>query len=146
MKLTIKIAFAAVLLALPAFAQLGWGNLPASAFAQSLAQCPTVTTGYFVCPVVPGDGSQPYLGMSVAGFNGGAPFAIVSPGSQGPQGPQGPQGNPGPPGPQGSQGPQGNPGIAKGCTISISWSKGQGTGTIQGNGTLTATITNVSCP
>lgn len=95
-KLAIALLFC---LSISASAQvLGWGNLPAAKFAQVLSDCPVMTTGYFVCPVVPVSG-QPYLAMSVAGFQGGVPFAIVSQGPQGPQGVQGSQGPPGPPPP-----------------------------------------------
>lgn len=85
-------------LSISAACQIGWGGIPASKFAQVLADCPTETSGYFLCPVVPADGSQPYMAMSVAGFNGGAPFAIVSPGQNGQNGQNGSMGPQGPPG------------------------------------------------
>ena len=69
---------------------LGIGGQQAAGFATALPECQTVTTGYFLCPVVPGDGvTQPFLALSVAGFNNGAPFQL------GMQGPPGPPGNPG---------------------------------------------------
>lgn len=68
------------LLSLPAFGQVvGIGGQPASAYATSMAQCPTVTSGHFLCIVVPGGTTQPFLALSVAGFNSGAPFAVAPP-------------------------------------------------------------------
>jgi hypothetical protein len=104
MKKLLSVAlFLALASALPfvwrAHAQVGIGGAPAPAFATSLAQCPTVPTGYFLCVVVPGGTTQPFLALSVAGFNGGAPFAIQTAGIQGPAGPAGPPGPQGPPGP-----------------------------------------------
>ena len=115
---------------------LGWANLPAATFAQVLSDCPVMTSGYFVCPVVPVSG-QPYIAMSVATYNAGAPFVVVS---QGPQGIQGLQGNPGQNGQNGQPGPQGPPGpppppnftltcqpatgsIPKGFTAKCTWSQ-----------------------
>lgn len=93
-----KHALAVLILSISAVAQIGWGGAPAATFAQTISQCPTMTAGYFVCPVVPADGSQPFIAMSVAGYNSGAPFAVVSQGPQGQQGIQGVQGQQGAPG------------------------------------------------
>lgn len=132
--------------------------------ATDVSQCPPPAPNYGgVCPVIGQGWFYTLNGSAYASWVG--PQGIQGPsgatGAQGPIGPQGnagaqgPQGNPGsqgpsgPPGPAGAPGPtgpQGPPGIAKGCTISLAWTKGSGTGTIQGNGTLTATVTNVSCP
>jgi len=64
---------------------VGWGGAIANKFAQSLSDCPVSTNpgSYFTCIVVPADGSQPYQAMSVAGFQGGQPFVILSPGQNG---------------------------------------------------------------
>lgn len=57
---------------------LSVGGDMATKIAASLSDCPTVTSGYRLCPVVTASG-QAYLAMSVAGYNGGAPFQIVAP-------------------------------------------------------------------
>lgn len=67
------------LTAIAASAQVGIGGAPAANFATSISQCPTVTSGYFLCVVVPGGTAQPFLALSVAGWNSGAPFAVVPP-------------------------------------------------------------------
>lgn len=87
-----------------AYAQttLGFGGQPASAFATTVQQCQTITSGYFLCVVDPGAGVQPFLAMSVFDFNSGAPFQLS--GAPGPMGPQGPAGAQGPVGPQGPPG------------------------------------------
>lgn len=82
---------------------MGVGGQPASKFALQVSDCPTVTTGYNLCPVVPLNG-QPFLAMSVAGYNNGAPFQIVSQGIQGAKGDTGATGAQGPAGPQGPPG------------------------------------------
>lgn len=56
---------------------VGFGGSPSTAFATSISQCPTLTNGYFVCIVVPA-GAQPFMALSVGGFNGGAPFPVVT--------------------------------------------------------------------
>lgn len=112
---------------------IGWGNLPAAKFAQVLSDCPTVTSGYFVCPVVPVSG-QPYIAMSVAGYQGGTPFVVVS---QGPPGQNGQNGQPGQPG------PQGQPGVATGCAVTYNNKCPKPNGVNQNGCVLT--ITNVVC-
>ena len=118
---------------------LGWANLPAATFAQVLSDCPVMTSGYFVCPVVPVSG-QPYIAMSVATYNAGAPFVVVS---QGPQGIQGLQGNPGQNGQNGQPGAQGPPGVAAGCAVTYNNSCPKPTGVNQNGCVLT--ITAVTC-
>jgi len=133
---------------------VGWGGAIANKFAQSLSDCPVSTNpgSYFTCIVVPADGSQPYQAMSVAGFQNGQPFVILSQGPQGAQGPQGVQGNPGQngqngqpgqPGPAGPAGPPG-PGMVNGCKITYNNQCPKGGGVNQ-NGCV-MTVTNVSCP
>lgn len=56
---------------------VGFGGSPSTAFATSISQCPTLMNGYFVCVVTPA-GAQPFLALSVAGFNSGAPFPVVT--------------------------------------------------------------------
>ena len=56
---------------------VGFGGSPSTSFATSISQCPTLTNGYFVCVVVPA-GAQPFLALSVGGFNNGAPFQVVT--------------------------------------------------------------------
>lgn len=57
--------------------QLGIGVQPATGFSTTVAGCPTVSSGFFLCAVLPASG-QPSLAMSVAGYNSGAPFALSS--------------------------------------------------------------------
>ena len=78
-------------------AQVGVGGNVAPDYATNIAQCPVAAgTAYFLCIVVPGGTTQPFLALSVATFNGGAPFPINVAGPAGPQGPQGPAGPAGP--------------------------------------------------
>jgi hypothetical protein len=84
---------------------MGVGGQPASKFALQISDCPTATSGYVICPVVPLNG-QPFIAMSVAGYNSGAPFAVASQGVAGPKGDKGDSIT----GPSGATGPQGVPG------------------------------------
>lgn len=91
-------------------AQMGIGGQPAAAFATDVTKCPTVTVGYFLCVVTPAN-AQPFLALSVAGYNAGVAFAVASQGLQGPVGPAGPIGQTGMPGAQGPVGPVGATGL-----------------------------------
>jgi hypothetical protein len=72
------VALLASLVSVGAFAQnvIGIGVQPATTFATSVAQCPTLTSGAFICVVVP-SGAQPFLALSVAGWNSGKPFQLA---------------------------------------------------------------------
>lgn len=83
---------------------LATGGQPATKIALSLSDCPIAAAGYLLCPVAPLNG-QPFLAMSVAGYNAGAPFQLASQGVQGIPGTTGPQGPAGATGPQGPSGP-----------------------------------------
>ena len=99
---------------------LGMGM--ATAFATKVSDCPVAIPpqGFLQCPVIPTDGSQPFLALSVVGFNNGQPFAVLS---QGPQGQQGPPGAPGQSMPQSftltCQASSGS--IPKGFTAKCTW-------------------------
>jgi len=69
----------------PVHAQVGIGFVVASSFSTTVAGCPasTVAGSAFLCIVVPGGTTQPSLALSVAGFNSGAPFAVVAPAAAG---------------------------------------------------------------
>lgn len=84
---------------------LASGAQPASKFALQISDCPTATAGYMLCPVVPLNG-QPFLAMSVAGYNAGAPFQLASQGVPGPKGDKG-DSITGPTGATGATGPAG---------------------------------------
>lgn len=72
--LVIGIFLGAVLLAWGQ-SPLGIGVQPATGFATTLTGCQTVSTGFNLCVVTPASG-QPFLALSVAGYNSGAPFAV----------------------------------------------------------------------
>lgn len=90
---------------------LGIGGQPASAFATDVTQCPKIAVGYFLCVVTPAN-AQPFLALSVAGYNAGVAFPVAAQGLQGPVGPAGPIGQTGMPGPQGPVGQVGSTGLA----------------------------------
>jgi hypothetical protein len=89
---------------------LGIGGQPAPGFATDISKCPTVTSGYFLCVVTPAN-AQPFLALSVAGWNQGFPFQVAAQGLQGPAGPAGPSGQTGVAGAQGPVGPVGSTGL-----------------------------------
>lgn len=91
---------------------LATGGQPATKIALSLSDCPIAAAGYLLCPVAPLNG-QPFLAMSVAGYNAGAPFQLASQGVQGIPGTTGPQGPAGATGATGATGPQGPSGPAQ---------------------------------
>lgn len=104
--------FGMIAIAIHAHAQsLGIGGQPAAAFATDVSQCPKVAVGYFLCVVTPAN-AQPFLALSVAGYNAGVAFPVAAQGLQGPVGPPGPIGQTGMPGAQGPVGPVGSTGLA----------------------------------
>lgn len=106
---------------------IGIGQSPSANLAQKLSDCPSVQTGYFLCPLFDGT-NQPSLAFSVAGYQNGQPFVMLS------QGPPGTAGAPGPPGPQGPPGNIQVPATAVGTgTATANFQCPAGNGTI-GNG------------
>ena len=63
----------------PLVGQLSIAVQPATGFATTIPGCPTATSGFILCTVVPASG-QPFLALSVAGYNAGAPFSLASSG------------------------------------------------------------------
>jgi hypothetical protein len=134
---------------------LGIGGQPASAFATSVSGCPSVTAGYFLCIVTP-PGNQPFLALSLAGYNSGAPIQIAGQGPMGPAGPAGPLGPvgaagpvgpPGPTGATGATGPAGSAGIAATIAIGSTATLPAGSNaTVTNSGSGSAAVLNFGIP
>lgn len=76
---TLALAVCLVFFAGKSRGQLSIGVQPATGFAATVGGCPVASSGFILCTVVP-TGGQPFLALSVAGYNGGVPFSLQASG------------------------------------------------------------------